>query len=628
MVSGRQTGLLFIPVLMALATFLALLPGDALAKELYWEEYNTTIELRPDGTMAITEDQLINFTDGIFTQGWATIPLGKVEDITNVQLFENGQPMVRGVTGPGGYTVNTYGGEVEILWWFEPAQQETRHYTIKYDVIGGVRVYDDVGREQIWWRVVDTDFSADIASASATVILPEPVSEDALTIGTYTSGFNEADVGVQFFAPNAVRWTTSNLKQGDAFEVRVEFPKMTSATEPSWQAAAEAKEERDAKLAPYKALANLLLLGSGLLLVIGGPIGMVVLWNTTGRDAPVAMPIDVLRAPPDDLPPGTVGTLIDERADFRDMIATLVDLAERGVIHIEEFDKSRFGIIKDRDWKLRYIDPDRQLRMSERQVIWAVFGSSGDTEVELSDIRPQFSKSVKNVRTAMYGELVAQGYFPHNPETIRNRWRTAGIVGLVVAIGGGIFFWSMFAAWAPFAVVVVIGLATSMISVIALSSAMPRKTEKGAEAAERWKAFKRYLEEIERFDDMSTARDLFSLYLPYAVAFGIEKSWTRKFARLGTPAPAWYGPYYGQRGYPYGQYAPSSGGGGFDAPSLQDVSTGMGTSLQSMSDGLFDMFDEASKAFKPISSSGSSGGFSGGGGSYGGGGGGGGRGFS
>jgi hypothetical protein len=75
-------------------------------------------------------------------------------------------------------------------------------------------------------------------------------------------------------------------------------------------------------------------------------------------------------------------------------------------------------------------------------------------------------------------------------------------------------------------------------------------------------------------------------------------------------------------------------------PDLQDVSDSMGRSLQGMSDGLFGMFNEASKIFRPYSSTTSGGGgrgswgggrgFSGGGfggGSFGGGGGGGSRGF-
>ena len=72
------------------------------------------------------------------------------------------------------------------------------------------------------------------------------------------------------------------------------------------------------------------------MLAVGGPVAIYGIWHSYGRDTPVEIPIDILREPPEDLPPGVVGTLIDERADIHDLIATMVDLAERGIIHIEE----------------------------------------------------------------------------------------------------------------------------------------------------------------------------------------------------------------------------------------------------------------------------------------------------
>jgi hypothetical protein len=180
---------------------------------------------------------------------------------------------------------------------------------------------------------------------------------------------------------------------------------------------------------------------------------------------------------------------------------------------------------------------------------------------------------------------------------------------------------------------------------------MPRKTQAGAEAAAKWLAFRRYLAEIERYDNVESAKSIFNSYLPYAVAFGLERSWVNKFASVDAPAPSWYGPY-GRMDYPRSGRIPrgrrggtviipggipgSGSGGDIDMPDLQDVSDSVGGGLQGMSDGLFDLFNEASRAFTSVNTksggggnfrSGGFGGFSGGGGSFGGGGGGGSRGF-
>ena len=77
-------------------------------------------------------------------------------------------------------------------------------------------------------------------------------------------------------------------------------------------------------------------------------------WYRRGRDAPVGLIADYLPEPPSDLPAGMVGTLVDERADLQDVIATLLDLAKRGLLEIEEEQKSGFlGIGSSSDFTYR-----------------------------------------------------------------------------------------------------------------------------------------------------------------------------------------------------------------------------------------------------------------------------------
>jgi len=52
--------------------------------------------------------------------------------------------------------------------------------------------------------------------------------------------------------------------------------------------------------------------------------------------------------------------------------------------------------------------------------------------------------------------------------------------------------------------------------------------------------FKRYLANLEKYDNLETAKDTFEKYLPYATAFGLDKSFIQKFARE-YPRASWYG---------------------------------------------------------------------------------------
>jgi len=626
-------------ITMVLIALILLVSGGqstaAQGKSLHWERYDVTIDVNPDGSLQITEDQDISFDQGYFSEGFAVIPLGRIEEIRNVQLFEDGEPYTRAQSGGqiGTFTVSQFGGELEILWYFSPAVgPEIRNFTISYAVTGGLRVYNDPPVNQIWWRAIDEDFSADIDSSMITINLPAQVAPADLTMGVHTHDYDPDNVSFEQVDGDTVVYQASNINQGDAIEPRVEFPQITSATPPAWQAADDARREREERLEPYRALANLLFLGAGLMLAVGGPIGVYAIWHSYGRDKPVEIPIDILREPPDDLPPGAVGTLIDERADIHDLVATMVDLAERDIIHIEEENTELLGITMSRDWKITKIGSYDGLRPAERALAKALFG--GKSEVKLKDIRKSFGKNQGNVRKAFYKELVDHGYFGRNPESVRNAWRIGGIVVLVGVAIIGFQLWSVVGNFAPFALAVLIGLGLVAVSIVIASNWMPKKTAKGAEAAARWVAFRRYLEQIDQYSDLQEAQDIFAKYLPYAVAFGIEKSWVRKFSRVDTPAPRWYGPRYG--GGRYGNRPVLTGGGGGSLnmpgmPSLDSMSEGFSGSLQGMSDGLFSMFNQASSSFRPYSSSssgGSRGGsFGGGGGSFGGGGGGGGRGF-
>ena len=67
---------------------------------------------------------------------------------------------------------------------------------------------------------------------------------------------------------------------------------------------------------------------------------------------------------------------------------------------------------------------------------------------------------------------------------------------------------------------------------------MPRKTRAGAEAAAKWRAFRRYLDDIEKYEGVEEAKAIFERYLPYATAFGLDRTWVAKFASVQAPTPS------------------------------------------------------------------------------------------
>ena len=161
--------------------------------------------------------------------------------------------------------------------------------------------------------------------------------------------------------------------------------------------------------------------------------------------------------------------------------------------------------------------------------------------------------------------------------------------------------------------------------------------------ATQWRAFQDYLANIQKHEG-DQAPKLFNRFLPYAVALGIDQTWVRKLAAVGTPAPPWFqpagnwgpglpGPYttgpgpviimpgggLGHRRH-HGGYGPDVPGAG--TPGAPGGS-GQPASLDDVSDSLLDMLNRAGRALSS-GGFGGGGGWSSGGGGWGGGGGGGG----
>ncbi len=689
-------GLLRILLLVGLATLLAPpalqhgFPGAALAQDgrsVEWSRIDTTLELREDATFAVTEEQTVRFTGGPFRNGFRDVELRRLEGIDQIRMGElvNGvvQPYEyvsprRFENAPNTFTYSVRNANMHVEWSFPPTTNQSRTFVVEYVVTGALRVYldQDPPYQQISWTAVGSGLTevAPVREASMTMVLPQPAPIDQTEVQPPSDPADHTTNGQTWY------WETSDLGRGEEWTVGLRFPPQIAAGPPPWQEASDRAEVLAAERESRTALFDLIALAIAGLLIIGGPLALLATWFNRGRDPRVGPVPDFIAIPPDDTPPGIVGALLDERADDHDVIASLIALGNRGVLTIEETSgnlPAAYG--GGRDFKLTMRDANAPLATFEQRLVGALFGSkraNGET-VNLSSVKEKFNLALPSITEAMYQDLVDRGFFTDSPDATRTRWRRAGAIGAFLVLFGGCFLVGAVSEfsnliWLPIAV-----LAALAGAVFLFSSAMPRKTALGAEAAAKWNAFRRYLDDIEQYEHLDEAKAIFQQYLPYAVAFGLEKSWVRKFAAVDAPVPAWYGsptlgpvgdagpnypygrgrgpvvifgdPFGGSRGGSFGGGAPRGGGDGGpvsgwggEGGGLQDFSDSMGGGLQGLSGGLFDLFDSASRTFSGSSgsssggssfggwssggggrSSGGFGGFSGGGGGFSGGGGGG-----
>jgi uncharacterized membrane protein len=614
-------------LLIALVWFSA--PAGAQTKSLYWKRFDVDVTVQPNGDLRVTETQEITFLGGLFHYGYAIIPGDRLDDITDIEVWEGDRRYQTGRSG-GDYTFQSgwEDGDLSVRWYFPYTSDSTHTFEFRYTVKGAVRRYDT--GDEVWWMAVPGDHDYDIRSSRVTVTLPPGVTVNPRDGG---DGFVAESDGVpaEVTVSQDRRVVTAVAKEalapGDFLAVGVKFtPGVVGGTKPSWQEDYDRKADWNAGTKP---VLNLILGVLGLLALIGGPLGVYLLWYSRGRDPHVGLVADYLPEPPEDVPPGVAGTLVDEKADLQDVIATLIDLARRGYLTMTEDAKKGFaGLIFRRDFVFDRTDKDwGGLRAYEVTLLRELFGKYQSRH--MSELKNKFYTALPKIRSDLYDAVVEEGYFRANPDTTRRLYSILGVVLGVLVLGGGIFASILAFEWVDLIWCPAVGLLVGAVGLAIVGQVMPAKTQKGAEATARWRAFKRYLQEIERYTDLETATALFERYLPYAIAFNLERTWVQKFARIETtPIPGWYYPYW-MTGHTGGASTGGShiGGEGGSGPSVQGMSDGLAGGLQSMSDGLVGMFNSVGKTFTSAPSSSGSGGFGGGGFSGGGSSGGGSRGF-
>lgn len=604
----RVLALCLLAVVLAASTLPASADGT-----VFWRSYDVTVEVRHDGALHVTEDIAVEF-DGSFTQGHRAIPLNRIEEIRDlwVSVEDADGTVTRSrhldradyAGEPGTFTTYVEDNELKIDYGFLPTGTATnatdlRQIVIEYDALGAIRVYDEVAEpyQEIRWTAISGEVSevGDIDAASATILFPEDVPADQMR-------FDPQPTSV---APDRVTWEKTNLSGGDSLMVLAAFPPITSATEPSWQPDAEKLDEQKEREDTVLGLSLI----AGPAMAIGFGILMLFMRRASGRNAHVGLVADMLNEPPDDLPAGLVGALIDRSFDAKDAVAMLVELDRRGVIEMRERgirgkgedDPARFALILHQ--------PIADASAWERPFLEGLFGKDATPgkEVTFAALKKLRASHQSSVSAALEQELFARGFYEELPETTRNRWilRALGLAAVCALVAGAMALWTR--SFPAPVIVLLVGIGILFVIAVVVAHSSTVKSVAGEEATATWKAFGRYLDRMEKEMPVADRLALFDRYLPWAIALGFDSSWNAWMldARRDdadeddgdwSPAPA---------------TATFSGGGRTPGMDLQGMSNRGLTSLQSGSGAVFVMLNTAVSSFnaggESSSGSGSSG---------------------
>ncbi|MEQ8850793.1 MAG: DUF2207 domain-containing protein [Phycisphaerales bacterium] len=649
--------------LIVLASLIGLLLFTPLATQtragtLIFDEFDVIIDINADGTVGVTEIMVARM-QGDLNGGERRIPHGRFDHISDVQLTVDETPYA--VTFIDQMTdmpirscrVVRNWEDYHIRWRTRAPsdphyENETLRFVLRYTVHGALHWYPN--RTRFQWNAIPPNREATLSFPGVRVNLPPELKQAGYDTENDVSGRLSSDatrrVGV---SEDAIHFEARNLDPGQHFTILIDLP--------------PGVVDDDIALNAY--------LRGGLgviLLIIAAPLcGLItwIRWRLKGRDPDPILDQAYYEEPPDDTPPGVVAALLREQADVEGVTATLLHLADRGVIRIEALneDANEHRFILERD-------ATHELTRWEETLVNGLFGkdaSPGDA-VASDDLENSFHTTCAKVEEQIWDETLSRDFFEGRPRRIVLKnvgigaaiaavglsliaisnpisgflgvWATlfGGIpgaifvsgwmskkkslgqkVGLIILlpfmVGGAVGFGFgvsqlMTFGWAP--LIHFPGLILLMLGLLTIVTAptMPRKTQKGADVAAAWKRFREFLERDEPFALADEdGGETFGAYLPVAVALGVERRWGRRFEEMAVlTSPYWYSHPHHHHHHDH-MHGPVGSPGGFSAGDLTGSISSMASSIG------------ATFASTP-GSSGSGGGFSSSGGGGGGGGGG------
>jgi uncharacterized membrane protein len=573
----------------ALAIVLSL-PGYAHAKSYSVESIDSSVEVRTDASVRVTETITYSFR-GSFRFAYRDIPLKEGETLSEVTVGETGQTYTeRRGKAPGTYRLSG-SDPVRITWYFR-VQDDIKRFILSYSISGVVRRYPDIAVFD--FQFVGDDWDRRIGKVTASVELPDGL--DATDLRAWAHG--PLNGTVKIASGSRVQFDVSPLPPRTFWEGRIAMPARALSSVPltgitdrlpavlaeekRW--ADEANARREAWIAQQESRAEQrerMQARSRIFFPVAWVLGMIGagVWFNFFRRFGKPHEVESFAVPgeiPSDHSPAMVSYLMTGQIAGNALVATLLDLANRGHFEIieSEEEKRRFfgGTRTEKDFEFKLTDEAlTELTAYETELVSFLMSRVGDgRSFKMSEMKKIASKNrtefrrwfmtwTKSVREA--GKRL--GFFESYP---RGVVAINLIVGLsILAVGIILCVTSDSLAGLP--AIIGGGLQAS------LTVSLRRRTPEGRRLLLGWKNFRTHLKTISKaMGPVSLSSGDWGRYLGAAIIFGMHDKLMPKLrlAEDGGVYPVWYYPVLGSRG-------------GSDVDSIASLADGFSSMVSSVS---------------------------------------------
>lgn len=384
--------------------------------------------------------------------------------------------------------------------------------------------------DQLYWNVTGLGWPFFIDEVTVHVHLPKNIKAQDIKAEGYTGSYKQAhkDFKVTHVSDGLVEFqTTYVLHPNQGFTIVVSWPKGKIAQPSYWW---------------YYVRDNLHLLVLFISLLALLCFYLWVFRKT--RSAIKKGTIIPLFYPPQNAGPGALGYVMAMKYDSKQLAATIVNLAVKGLLRIEQVPGSWLSqshyVLKKSSTPLTQISSGHA--QNDLKLANILFSSA--QELALNTQQPSLSTAANFLKSSFERDYDIP-FFQTHSEYVSFATLTSACIGLVAALIApdaylSLWFW------------VLLGLHFALN--ILFFALLPNYSQEGQQFSEQIEGFKIFLKttETERLKVIGTpptkTPELYETYLPYAIALGVEQQWSQQFAPVfknfeqsGHPyQPHWY----------------------------------------------------------------------------------------
>lgn len=513
---------------LLLAFVLGVLPTYGQHEKL--NSFHTDLTVAPDGLLTVTEDinahvEGIEFKRGIVRK----LPLAFADhtgrtvhvryDVADVRMDGANSPFH--TTHEGDRFVIYVGDKNTLL---RPGDYQ---YRITYTTKGQVGFFP--GYDEIYWNVNGNGWNFQVDSISASIHLPAAaqVMQTACYTGSY--GSTASDCTASVADGPTVNFQGRGLYPYEGMTVAVGFQKGVVAPPPPPTF--------------FEQYAVPLVAGAITLLLL---LYYFITWFRFGKDPDMPTVIPLFE-PPGNMSPASVGMVID--GGFQNSLITpaMINLAVKGLVRIDEHkEKQLLGLFSKQTYSIVKLNDAVGLPKEEQDIYDRMYGGGQKS----FDFDGTYDVQVKNMATSFKKALTSQWNALLNKGNNVKFWLIPILTVILCAV---ILLLMHNAFWGDNDVIYLIAFVVVNILLFLLYTYLIKRPsgEKQALRAQLL-GFKMYLsaaeeKQLQHFNPPQITPEIFEKYLPYAIAFKVEKIWGDRFQDMIGKAlvdqsyhPTWY----------------------------------------------------------------------------------------